>query len=550
MVDARDFKKFSFVGIKSPSVWGVIALIVISGIAAGLGAKEVFGSRLLLDSYVFIIGFIAVNLLSGFLVDRLVGNFKAKWSYLTVLLNQLALIAIAYIFIFSTRINFLDSLVFWTAMSYTLWMLLLSGLGAVRIGARSFLLSMIQPLSVWALMLSSVSIIAIDLSSPMVLMVGSIAFSTLVILFTEHVFSLVFAGMSGMAELSKVLKGIRGEQVSLDIGHNIDALVQYFKIRAGAEESVVVAPWLHSGPIRSVGGGNLSTQSIKKLNARYGDSYFMHVPSNHEYNPSRDISSRVVQAVEGGNYETLKSSKVARVEKNNITVMGQRLNDVYIISLASARIDDYDISIFSALRDKYRDKKVVFVDSHPNFPMTQCFNVETFTRDAELIEELIDKIIMELSKASLKKARAGSAVRFFEDYSVFALIFEAEETVLYFIADTNGLSENEARMIHDISGRLGIDHALFFTTDTHSLTVKALINRPDTPKDVIESIIREAKEGLADAELSYGEKLMKNVRILGKSYYELLTVVKIMSRVTPVLFFLFFLFLAVMLWIF
>jgi len=550
MADAQDLKKFSFVSIKSPSTWGVVALVVFFGLIAGIGAQDVLTGRLLLNPYLFTVGFIALNLLSGFFVGKLVSNFKDKWSYLTVLVNQVSLMAIAYIFLFSTRITLLDSLVLWTAMAYTVWMLLLSGLGAVRIGLRSISLSMIQPILVWLLMLVSIHIVDQDMWAPLIFMLGSIVFSTLVILFTEHVFSLVFTGMSGLAELSKVLKGIRGEQVSLGIGHNINALLQYLKFKMGGRESLLVAPWLHSGPIRSVGGGNLSTQCIEKLNRAYGPSYFLHVPSNHEYNPSMDISARIVKAVEGADYKDLSVSRPVRLEESGITVIGQKLNDTYLISLASSHIDDYDISIFSALRDKYEDGKVLFVDSHPNVPLAKCSNVEAFTREAVLIEKLIDAVIQRLEKEKLSRAKVGTAIQQFGQYTVFAMVLKAEETMLYFVVDTNGLQPVEMHSIKKIAGKLGIDYTMFFTTDTHSLTVKALIARPDTPTAIIESTIKKAAERLEPAKFSYGESLLENVRILGKTYYELLTVVKIMSRVTPVLFSLFFLFLAVLLWIF
>jgi len=411
-------------------------------------------------------------------------------------------------------------------------------------------ISLIQPALIWLLMLSSVRIMVQEISIPLIFLLGSILFSTIVILFTEHVFSLIFTGMSGLMELSKVLKGIRGEQVSLGIGHNIDTLLQYLAFRMGDTESILVAPWLHSGPIRSVGGGNLSTQCIKKLNKIYGPSYFFHVPSNHEYNPSVDVSTKIVKAIRIPSYRNLTVSKPVKVEDGGITVIGQKFNDVYLISLASRHIDDYDVSIFSALRDRYKTRRIVFVDSHPNVPMSNCYNVEAFTREAKLIEGLIDNVIERLDRRRQYRAEVGTAVQYFDQYSVFAMVLKGGETSLYLIVDTNGLSPTEMKNIQKTAEKHGINHTLFFTTDTHSLTVKALISRPDMPESVIEDVIKRAAENLASARFSYGETSLENVRILGKTYYELLTVVKVMSRVMPVLFFLFFLFLAVLLWMF
>lgn len=549
-MDAREFSKFSFVSMKGPGSLGLAVLIILLGLAAALSAGSILEGRLAIDPWVFAAGFILLNLASAQVVTAFARGFKAKWAYFAVLINQAALVGLTALFTLSHRVTLFDTLVLWTALSYSVWMLVLSGLGAVRIGIKAVLLSFVQAVLNWAWLLVSLKALPGDPTAPLVIMFSGIVVSTLIIWFTEHIFSLVFAGMSGLAELSKFLKGIRGEQASLAIGHNIDALVQCMMFRAKGKEHVILAPWLHSGPIRSVGGGNLSTQCIEKLNQKYGDSYLLHVPSTHEYNPSGKIAARVVGSIGEGPYAPLKISDVVMAEEDGIMVFGQRFNDTYLVSVSSRRIDDYDISIFHSLREKHRDKKVLFIDSHPNFPLEAALNVEAFTKEADIVSQLADQVIAKLSDVELYPAEVGTGISAIDQYTIFALAMKAKKTYLYFVADTNGLSVTEVKSLESIARKAGVDRALFFTTDTHSLSIKALISRPDMPVAEVRRIVDKALKDVAPAEFAYSESLLKNVRIFGKTYYELVTLVKIMSRVIPVLFALLFIFLVVILWIF
>lgn len=549
-MEAHEFKKYSFVTMTGPGIWGLIGLIALLGIALGLSADTILESRLTMNVALFVSIFIFCNLFSGYLVKKLIRQFRLRWSYSMVLMNQILFFILMAMATFSSNFTLFDALVLWTVMSYTLWMFMLSGLGSVKVGYKSFVLSLVQIALIWSLVLFSLRIDEGDLIAPLILMAFGIGVSSFLLFYTEHLFSKIFSGISGLNELSKFLKGIRGEQAALRIGHNIDAILQYMKFRTGTHDKVIVAPWLHSGPIRSVGGGNLSTQCIEKLNREYSDSYFLHIPSNHEYNPSVNVSSRVVSAVEGGHFTDLHVSRMAKVEEGGMIVRGQRMNDMFLVSLASTHIDDYDIAVIASLRERYKSKNVLIVDSHPNVPLKECINVEAFTEEAALVDKLVDEVLRKLAAEPLVRARVGTAIQFFEEHSVFAMVVKAKETVLYFIADMNGLSPTEMETIRGIATRLHIDRVMFFTTDTHSLKVETLINHPDIPVAIIEATISRALKDLKPAQFSYGQKLMKNVRILGKTYYELTTVVKIMTRVLPIIFLLFFLFLGILLWIF
>ncbi|MBN2518358.1 MAG: DUF2070 family protein [Candidatus Altiarchaeota archaeon] len=549
-MEAEDWKKFTFISLTSPSSYGLVVAIVALAILFSLGADLVVQPRLVISPVLFAIGFIIANLVPALVIPELAPQFKEKWAYFVVFINQVLLVAVLFFFLISERITMMDSLLLWTMLSFTMWMVVLTGLGGVRIGPKAVLLSSIQQTLVWFLILLSVDFIIINPLPHLLLLLCGILVIILTFLFSEHLFSLVFMGMSGFWELSSFLRGVRGEQSSLSIGHNIDAPVQYLKFEQDGKEKILVAPWLHSGPLRSVGGGSLSTNCIRKLNQDYSDSYFLHVPSNHEYNPAADVSERVVKSIqEGGKYSALKVSRPVSHEEKKIKLFGQRIGDCYLLSLSSERIDDYEISLFHSLREKYRDLNILFVDSHPNFPIKGCSNVEAFSRDAEIIEGLLDEVIKKLSKEPLLEAELGTSVTFLEEFSLFTMLFKTQRfSTTYFIADTNGIGDNEKKSLREIASRLGIDYLFLMTTDTHSLRLKTLIERADIPQKTLEEAVSNSLK-TKSARFLYAESLLTGVRILGRSYYELTAITKILARVIPLLFLIFFTFFILLLWI-
>ncbi len=563
-MDARGLKKFSFIGGRSPSARGMAVLIALLCLLGSFASGLVIGLPLRAHQIVLAAGLIAATLAAGFAITRLVPGFKLSWAYLTSFIAAAGLIAAGMIFHFSTRITFIDTLVFWTAAAYALWMLALTGIGSLPIGPKSMGIALIQPALIWLVLWCAVEMQAAPIV-PILLLVVAIFASTIVIFFNEYLFSIMFVGgVSGMNQLSQFLRGVRGEQVDLDVGHKIDALVQYLKFKHGNRETVLLAPWLHCGPLRSVGGGNLSSTCIAKLNNRHGPSYFLHVPCGHEYNPSGDVSKQVLDTIEKGGWSELNASRVVRCGKDGISVAGQRLGDAYLLAFSSLLIDDYDIGIFSALRERHRDKKVLFIDSHLNPPMDVCDYVGAFSGRAADVGALADELIDKLSKEPLSKASIGAAFSKQQSgrdcYTVFAMAVRTEgqrhstegqrhSTAIYFASDLNGLSEGELKDVLAAGASLGADDVLPFTTDSHGLVVKSLISRHDLPMDLVASVMKKAVDSIARAEAAYGEARVKGVRVMGSSYYELTTLVNIMTRVMPVLFLVLFIFLAVFLWI-
>jgi|GEM_PF-1264095 len=551
MAPEKDFAKFKFIAMKTPSVVGVAVIaIVLSGFASLIAGQLI--KPLFVHPAFFGAGLMVVTLVPAVLINRIVPNFKTRWASFMTLVNLIIFVCAFLFFSISAEIGAIDTLVVWATLSFTLWLLTLTAISGLGISWKTVSLSMIQPVLGWLLVLASLGFPADNLIAPLALMLFGLAFSAGTLLFSDHLFSLVFYGMSGFKELSNFLKGVRGEASSLQMGHKIDALLQFLVFRKAGKENILVAPWLHSGPLREVGGGSLSTKCINRLNYNFSDSFIMHVPSNHELNPSGDVSSDILKAVkdEKRKFAPLEATQMLELEKDGLKITGQRINNTYLLFFSSPVIDDYDVSVFAGLRDKFKSKRVIFIDSHPNLPLAECHNVEPFTRDSKLVEQMVEAILLELEGLEAYPAKIGASTKLDETMSLFSMVLETEKgKILYFIADANGFSPGEKRKIKRIAERLGAKKAIIATTDTHSLSLKSLIRRDDIPDAMIESVIKGAL-ATSGADMAYCETTLKDARILGKTYYELLTTTRILSRVIPLLYLLFLVILVVLLWIF
>jgi predicted neutral ceramidase superfamily lipid hydrolase len=262
------------------------------------------------------------------------------------------------------------------------------------------------------------------------------------------------------------------------------------------------------------------------------------------------MEEMILDNIKEGQYEDLRVSDFVIENDGDMDVTGQRLNDLYFLTISCAHIDDYDLSIIASIRQKHKGKDLMIVDSHPNSPMVTCNNVHPFSKEAYMLDQLVERVVDKLSKKPLRKAKIGTSILNVHDYTIFSLLIEGKEKTLYFIEDTNGITESETELITNIAASEGIKNVRLLSTDTHALSLSSLIKRRDTPKKFIKESIEKAMENLKCVKIYNGETLLNGVKIFGEAYYELATMVRILSRVTPVLFLLLFLFLSLFLWIF
>jgi predicted neutral ceramidase superfamily lipid hydrolase len=541
MASEGDFTKFKFVSLASPTTAKGIFLNILVGLGFGFGINATIWQSRVLDSYLLALTLILLSMASSLAVNKIVPRFKLNWAFFITAFNQILLLIALAGSMFSSRLTIADALSVWAVLAFTIWMLAFIGLAGLRIRVRAISMALAQPVLTMLLTLSALAFPPIAVVIPIMSFAIGATFVILLLLFSDHLFSLAFYGISGFVELSHFLKGVRGEQVSISFGHHINALIQAFKISNSQGESFIVAPWLHSGPLRSVGGGSLSTNLIHKLNKTNPNSYCLHVPSNHEFNPSADVSGRIVKAIKEANANEAKlmASELVEVELNGFEAYGMRLNDTFFISFSNKDIDDYAVSVFTTIRAKFHDKKIMFIDSHPNYPLKNCSNVEVMSKEAKDLDDLVGRLIGVLEKKKQYPAKTGFAFKKLEDISAFALTLEFNKNrYLFFAADTNGWSPGEQKKISKLASSMGIDKTLLFTTDSHSMEIKRLIQRDELPESVIRECIIDSRN-TSDTKLGFIELNIPDVKILGKAYYELLTAVRLMTRILPVLYIVF-----------
>jgi len=548
MSDAKDFKKYTFITRGGQSTMRSLFLLCVVCVIFSFAVEKAGIASLTISFAFFCVGFILANMLSGLVISELLRNFKKEWSMFIVLINVAFLIVIVLFSILSDRIDLLDSMILWAVFSFTIWLLSIMGLTGREVNLWSISASLFQPFAVWLMMFASFGLRINTVIEPLVLIGGMTAAIALSMKYMDHLSSLIVTETSGFVLLSDFLKGLHGETTSLNVGRKVRAYLQYLTIKQAGNVKFLIMPWLHAGPLRSVGGGNLATGCIRELNLTNPGSYMMHAPSDHEYNPSDDVIDSVVEEVTAADTKPLKASKLVRIEEAGKTVTGQRLNDIYLITLGAKDIDDYQLSIFWGMRQKHSDKKIIIADMHLNCPLEEIYDVEDQTEDAVMTEKLIDEVVKKLEKSRMEKAEIGTAVRFIDDYSVFSMAVKTgKQKVVYFIADTNGLNPGEREFLKTQGEKMGAE-VITMSTDTHSPQVKMLLSRPDIPHPELAAVMTEAL-ATEEAEVGYSEKWVENVRILGKTYYELVVLTKLLSRIIPVIILLFFVFFILFLWI-
>jgi len=559
-METEDFRKFSFVTKQSPrksrvAVYMSVVGIIFAYISTLLIAKD--HDPLFAKSFVyFVFIYIVVPMAAGAIVGTTIKEFKVKWSLFTAFINEVLLGVILISSQLTSGINNLDALIIWSIFSFALWMLSIVGLSGSKKWSKNIALSMLQPALVFGLIPMSPHVLGevfIGKASLAVLGSGILAVF-LVFLLIEYLFSIVFSGVSAFAILSGFLKGVRGEYASIDFGKSTNAFLQYLKIVRGKAKTFLVAPWLHGGPIKGVGGGDLSRVLIGAMNEEYKDSYFMHVPCNHEVNPMTKDSTEKILKIIGADKNKTKPVRISRLieeTEKGITLAGQKINDIYLIFITIEGADDFDTSIFWGLQTKYDGKKIIFIDTHLNKPLETYGNVTIFSEETKTIIDMVDKVIKKLEKEPLDSAKIGTSLKEFSDgYYAYSMTLDAgSHKTVYVIFDTNGISSEVRELVLEAIKDHGIKEYVVMTTDTHSSSISAMIYGESMNREEIDRLIEESMENPEDAEISYANTRIPDVKILDFAYYELITITRILSRVIPLMFFVLFLFVILILWI-
>lgn len=312
-------------------------------------------------------------------------------------------------------------------------------------------------------------------------------------------------------------KFVNEERMDLDVGIKTDALLQRLFMKNGGKK-IFYIPWVHPGPLKTVGGGPISGDIIDGVNERFGEDvegFFWHVPSYHDMDPcNSDFGERVLEEPVDEEPEYFeKGTKMFENDHDVVKLHGQRFGDVYLLIYSIKGADDYDIEIFKQIREM-TGEKVICIDTHQLQPAKQGDIISKEEKIADKIREEGVEMVDRLREAEEFELKAGFALS--EDRKKMALVEEVGgDKFLILGMDRNGLPDSLREDLSEFDDLF--DNSVALTTDSHQ-TLEFL----DT--DVVESpdfeLVEEAEENLEKVQVGLDERTLEEVQVMGDDFYK------------------------------
>lgn len=324
------------------------------------------------------------------------------------------------------------------------------------------------------------------------------------------------------------------------LGKDIEVPYQVLAFEGKKQKYVFAVPWLHPGPIGTI-GGNMPSELRKVLSTRFEDAVFLHTYVDHTHDPiSSDI---IVPKLHNLTSEILKNSKkilkgtrAIKIEKDGITLIGQRLGNVFVFfsSFAPEITEDVETSIGLMLLEKFNGR-AIFVDAHNSNTLSDNEDNENVSFGDKRAKILINGI-QELSKkiATEKEYPVKFGMYSWDtdpndigisNICVVSMEINAQR-IAYAILDTNNLVPNfRERVVQKLLR--DFDIAEIITTDAHLAdTAMTLHGKIGMHKDieVEQKILEVAKKSslqLSDVHMQYGIANF-STRVFGESFHSIL----------------------------
>jgi len=491
-----------------------------------------------------LIVYVVPAIIYGFLTSFLLQNFKKRRAYLLSLINETTLFVGVVLLLAISREHLFNFIWWWMGLIYSFNVLSLLGIFGSHGKLKSLVYPLIFPGLVFPSLFSIYGIYIVSKSALLfrsLLLLGLGIILLLVIHFIDFLFNFSLRKSERVPLLDLVSSFITKQSMSLDsLGTEVNVLLQGLKLRRQEDKremAKIAIPWLHPGPIQSIGGGFLSTAIIDRLN----DGFFWHIPSSHTYDPTNlnflnqletklkdegETKSKLTKMVTvRGRDAEIKQVNDGRgknfLEEDEWQIHGQRLEDVYLIALDLPDQDDYDLAIFKNIKDRLGEK-IVFVDTH-NHAHTR-YNVMQFSSArAEALEKGIIRLIDKLKQKQAYDFEAGIALA----EEMMGLTFKVEEERdLYLTLNRNGLTSELKRDVAEVVNNYDFDNALVMTTDAHTS-----VKLPDNSfsQDKIKNVIDRTLD-MFPANLEYIENRLENISVLGGNYRSVENSISILSH--------------------
>lgn len=533
---APDYKKSIFAILAFGLIFGWLTYIIIYKDLALFSPQRPLSIGLIV--------YMVPAIIYGLLTRLFLHGFKKRRAYLLSLFNETLLFVGVVLLLAVSREHLINFIWWWMGLIYSFNVLGLLGI----LGSQGKIKSLLYPLIYPALVLPSLFSIygiyiiskeALLLRSSLLLGLGLILL--LAVYLIGYLFNFPLQKSERVPLLDLVSSFFTKQSMNLDfLGTEANSLLQGLKIKRksdGKEQAKVAIPWLHPGPIRSLGGGFLSTAIIEGLD----QGFFWHVPSSHNYDPTNlDFLNQLKSKINSEGETKSKMTKMMAVRGHGASVNqitagkdneplregewqlhGQRLDDLYLITLDLPDQDDYDLAIFKNIRDRL-DEKIIFVDSHNH--TDSIYNVMQFSSArAEAMGKATAQLVEKLKQEEAHEFKAGVALA----EEMMGLTFKVkDEHDLYLTLNCNGLTEELQQDLSKILQGYDLDNALVLTTDAHtSIKLPSDTFSPAKIRQVIDNSLSKFK-----ANIEYVESELKGIRILGGNYRSVESSTSILSH--------------------
>lgn len=498
---------------------GVVVLAVVLGSISAFVLFRSFGISADLSGAAIAVLFFYLlpAVVTAEVISRLAAITK-QWTYLMVILSEGA------IFLFALIIPFADS-------SVEAWQIMWLGLATVYLidltmvvlakGKRRFHMNLVYPLIYPGILIvvfhlfigRLIGIQKVTYLQNSVLFLVSAFLLTLTIGFFEFLMRANIRGMSALDFFSTI---ILDEERSLDQGVETDVTHQALHIGNGQHLSFNI-PWLHPGPVEGFGGGRLTTELID------ADTFFLHVPSYHtldladpdDIDQFRNLPDAEMHA---------EATPLITLEHAGFTLRGRRYGGRTVVYLENRQVDDYDPAIIYDIKDRYPD--ICLIDLHNQPIASGARSLQRLEKTADRLKEGIDRLVEQLEAADMHPYRAGHAGN--GEYR--CLVEEVDDQVTCLLGiDGNGAPPS----LLAFEDCAEFDETLVFTTDSHRNLMDLARPRSYDTEELL-TAAREARENLSEATAGIGERVVEDVKVLGKSYEGLISTLNIMGRLVPI----------------
>lgn len=327
-----------------------------------------------------------------------------------------------------------------------------------------------------------------------------------------------------------------------------DVEIRELNFLTDKEEAKLVAPLVHPGPFRKVGGAMLPTILAEFLSEKNITPIVFHTPTTHEEDPvlSEDcnrIVSTIINSREFGGTGIATKAASKKVGKVTVTVQVFDSTPLIVISRSPIPTEDLPPQVNEFCLKKIREfgySDGIVVDAHNSMENTyEPFEEKDFADLAMALELALKEI--ESAKGQLK---AGFVKLNLEGYSrkdgigdggVMALVTQVEEQRAAFVSiDGNNMVSGLRDKIRAELEKLGYSVSEIATTDTHIVTGMTagqgyFVLGKAIPEKVIMKKVIEAVEAAdskkANCAVKFSKHVVENVHLLGKGGLEALWII-------------------------